>query len=174
MRRIARSMRMTSLHPCVTGATASRTGQSLAFDAGPRDPPREAFLDGTHGRVLGQQHGGVVLLDAQERALLPHRLRHQSTGPQRRHPLHRGTLQQPTPTSTRCSVSSTAWSRRTRVTKLLGAQLAGLRGGYVGISYCVSVRIDVDARIVRAMRVTHRADGYRPTCFRPISQSRSL
>ena len=47
--------------------------------------------------VLGQQYGGIVLLDAQKRARLPDRLRHQSTRSQRHHPLHRGVLQQSTP-----------------------------------------------------------------------------
>jgi mRNA interferase RelE/StbE len=49
-----------------------------------------------------------------------------------------------------------------RVTKPLGAELAGLRAGYVGISYRVLVQIDQDAKIVRVMRIAHRADVYRP------------
>jgi hypothetical protein len=39
---------MTSLHPCVTGATASRTGQSLAFDA---IDARIVFPRASFGRV---------------------------------------------------------------------------------------------------------------------------
>jgi len=48
-----------------------------------------------------------------------------------------------------------------RVTKPLGAELAGLRAGYVGISYRVLVRVDVDAKVVSVMRIAHRADVYR-------------
>ena len=50
-----------------------------------------------------------------------------------------------------------------RVTKTLGAELEGLRAGYVGISYRVLVRIDEDARLVLVMRLAHRADMYRPS-----------
>jgi len=46
---------------------------------------------------MGQQYGGVVLLDAQKRARLQDRLRHQSTRSQRPHPLYRGVLQQSKP-----------------------------------------------------------------------------
>jgi len=49
-----------------------------------------------------------------------------------------------------------------RVTKPLGAELEGLRSGYVGISYRVLVRIDEEARIVNVMRIAHRADAHRP------------
>ena len=49
-----------------------------------------------------------------------------------------------------------------RATKPLGAELAGLRAGYVGIAYRVLVRIDEDARLVQVMRIAHRADIYRP------------
>jgi mRNA-degrading endonuclease RelE of RelBE toxin-antitoxin system len=49
-----------------------------------------------------------------------------------------------------------------RATKPLGAELTGLRGEYVGISYRVLVRIDENARLVRVMRIAHRADVYRP------------
>jgi mRNA-degrading endonuclease RelE of RelBE toxin-antitoxin system len=49
-----------------------------------------------------------------------------------------------------------------RSTKALGAELEGLRAGYVGISYRVLVRIDEDARLVQVMRIAHRADVYRP------------
>lgn len=48
-----------------------------------------------------------------------------------------------------------------RATKPLGAELEGLRAGYVGISYRVLVRIDEDARLVQVMRIAHRADIYR-------------
>lgn len=47
-----------------------------------------------------------------------------------------------------------------RVTKPLGAELEGLRAGYVGIAYRVLVRIDQDARIVQVLRIAHRADVY--------------
>jgi mRNA interferase RelE/StbE len=47
-----------------------------------------------------------------------------------------------------------------RATKPLGAELAGLRAGYVGIAYRVLVRIDEDARLVQVMRIAHRADIY--------------
>lgn len=49
-----------------------------------------------------------------------------------------------------------------RATKPLGAELEGLRAGYVGIAYRVLVRIDEDARLVHVMRIAHRADVYRP------------
>jgi mRNA interferase RelE/StbE len=49
-----------------------------------------------------------------------------------------------------------------RVTKPLGAELEGLRAGYVGIAYRVLVRIDEDARLVQVMRIAHRADVYGP------------
>lgn len=49
-----------------------------------------------------------------------------------------------------------------RATKPLGAELQGLRAGYVGISYRVLVRIDDDARLVQVMRIAHRADVYGP------------
>jgi mRNA-degrading endonuclease RelE of RelBE toxin-antitoxin system len=48
-----------------------------------------------------------------------------------------------------------------RVTKPLGAELEGLRSGYVGISYRVLVRIDQDDRVVQVMRIAHRAAAYR-------------
>jgi mRNA interferase RelE/StbE len=48
-----------------------------------------------------------------------------------------------------------------RVTKPLGAELEGMRSGYVGISYRVLVHIDEDARVVQVMRIAHRADAYR-------------
>ncbi|GAB2826029.1 hypothetical protein GCM10027022_16060 [Alpinimonas psychrophila] len=48
-----------------------------------------------------------------------------------------------------------------RVTKPLGAELQGLRSGYVGISYRVLVRIDESALVVHVMRIAHRADAYR-------------
>ena len=47
-----------------------------------------------------------------------------------------------------------------RVTKPLGVELAGMRSGYVGISYRVLVRIDDDARVVYVLRIAHRADVY--------------
>ena len=47
-----------------------------------------------------------------------------------------------------------------RVTKPLGAELADLRSGYVGIAYRVLVRIDEEARIVHVLRIAHRADVY--------------
>ena len=47
-------------------------------------------------------------------------------------------------------------------TKPLGAELAGFRAGYVGISYRVLVRIDESTRVVSVMRIAHRADAYRP------------
>ena len=43
-------------------------------------PTRDAFLDGTHGRVLGQFNGGKLLLRVEERARVPHRIRHQEPG----------------------------------------------------------------------------------------------
>lgn len=49
-----------------------------------------------------------------------------------------------------------------RATKPLGAELEGLRAGYVGIAYRVLVRIDEDARVVQVLRIAHRADVYRP------------
>lgn len=49
-----------------------------------------------------------------------------------------------------------------RATKPLGAELEGLRAGYVGIAYRVLVRIDEEARLVQVMRIGHRADVYRP------------
>ena len=49
-----------------------------------------------------------------------------------------------------------------RATKALGAELEGLRAGYIGIAYRVLVRIDEDARVVSIMRIAHRADVYRP------------
>jgi mRNA-degrading endonuclease RelE of RelBE toxin-antitoxin system len=48
-----------------------------------------------------------------------------------------------------------------RATKPLGAELEGLRAGYVGIAYRVLVRIDEDAGLVHVMRIAHRADVYR-------------
>ena len=48
-----------------------------------------------------------------------------------------------------------------RVTKPLGAELAGQRSGLVGIAYRVLVRIDEDARIVYVLRIAHRSDVYR-------------
>ena len=48
-----------------------------------------------------------------------------------------------------------------RATKPLGAELEGLRVGCVGIAYRVLVRIDEEARLVRVMRIDHRADVYR-------------
>jgi mRNA interferase RelE/StbE len=48
-----------------------------------------------------------------------------------------------------------------RVTKPLGAELAGLRSGYVGVAYRVLVRVDEEARLVQVMRIAHRADAYR-------------
>ncbi|HWH26525.1 MAG TPA: type II toxin-antitoxin system RelE/ParE family toxin [Pseudolysinimonas sp.] len=48
-----------------------------------------------------------------------------------------------------------------RATKPLGAELKGLRSGYVGISYRVLVRVDESAQVVQVMRIAHRADIYR-------------
>ncbi|MEQ1736624.1 MAG: type II toxin-antitoxin system RelE/ParE family toxin [Rhodoglobus sp.] len=48
-----------------------------------------------------------------------------------------------------------------RTTKPLASELEGLRSGYVGIAYRVLVRVDEDARVVRVMRIAHRADVYR-------------
>ena len=48
-----------------------------------------------------------------------------------------------------------------RATKPLGAELDGLRAGYVGISYRLLVRVDESARVVQVMRIAHRADVYR-------------
>ncbi len=48
-----------------------------------------------------------------------------------------------------------------RVTKSLGAELDGMRSGYVGVAYRVLVRIDDHARVVHVMRIAHRADVYR-------------
>ncbi|WP_198419095.1 type II toxin-antitoxin system RelE/ParE family toxin [Cryobacterium sp. Hh11] len=47
-----------------------------------------------------------------------------------------------------------------RVTKPLGAELADMRSGYVGIAYRVLVRIDEETRIVNVLRIAHRADVY--------------
>ncbi|MDJ0376436.1 type II toxin-antitoxin system RelE/ParE family toxin [Cryobacterium sp. PH31-L1] len=47
-----------------------------------------------------------------------------------------------------------------RVTKALGAELAGMRSGYVGIAYRVLVEVDEDAHVVFVMRIAHRADAY--------------
>jgi mRNA interferase RelE/StbE len=49
-----------------------------------------------------------------------------------------------------------------RAMKPLGAELDGLRAGYVGIAYRVLVRIDEDSRLVRVMRIAHRADVHGP------------
>lgn len=49
-----------------------------------------------------------------------------------------------------------------RVTKPLGAELEGLRSGYVGISYRVLVRIDEERHVVQVMRIAHRSNAYRP------------
>jgi len=65
--------------------------------SGPSDQSGHALLDGPHRCVLGQQHGREFFLDAQERARLPHRIRDEITSSQRRHPVHRRVLQQPTP-----------------------------------------------------------------------------
>ena len=65
--------------------------------SGAGDRPGDALLDGPHRRVLGQQHGREFLLDAQERACLSHRLCHEITSSQRRHPIYRRVLQQSTP-----------------------------------------------------------------------------
>ena len=48
-----------------------------------------------------------------------------------------------------------------RVTKPLGAELNGMRSGYVGIAYRALVRIDEETRIVYVLRIAHRADVYR-------------
>ncbi|MGV8885996.1 MAG: type II toxin-antitoxin system RelE family toxin [Microbacteriaceae bacterium] len=48
-----------------------------------------------------------------------------------------------------------------RVTKPLGAELEGQRSGYVGISYRVVIRVDVETHTVYVLRVAHRADVYR-------------
>jgi mRNA interferase RelE/StbE len=48
-----------------------------------------------------------------------------------------------------------------RATKPLGAELEGLRAGYVGIAYRVLVRVSEEERVVRVMRIAHRADVYR-------------
>jgi prevent-host-death family protein len=45
-----------------------------------------------------------------------------------------------------------------RVTKTLGAELAGMRSGYVEIAYRVLVEVDEDAHVVVVMRIAHRAD----------------
>lgn len=47
-----------------------------------------------------------------------------------------------------------------RVTKPLGAELAGMRSSYVGIAYRILVRIDESARVVYVLRIAHRADVY--------------
>ena len=48
-----------------------------------------------------------------------------------------------------------------RVTKPLGAELDGMRSGYIGIAYRVLVRIDEERHVVHVMRIAHRADAYR-------------
>ncbi|UAJ81793.1 type II toxin-antitoxin system RelE/ParE family toxin (plasmid) [Leifsonia sp. ZF2019] len=48
-----------------------------------------------------------------------------------------------------------------RVTKPLGAELQGMRSGYVGIAYRVLVRVDEEQRLVEVMRIAHRSDAYR-------------
>lgn len=50
-----------------------------------------------------------------------------------------------------------------RVTKPLGNELAGLRGGYVGVAFRVLISIDDEARVVHVHRIAHRADAYRTT-----------
>jgi mRNA-degrading endonuclease RelE of RelBE toxin-antitoxin system len=44
-----------------------------------------------------------------------------------------------------------------RVTKPLGAELAGKRSGYVGVSFRVLVSINEADRIVYVERIAHRA-----------------
>ena len=49
-----------------------------------------------------------------------------------------------------------------RATKPLGAELGGFRAGCVGVAYRALIgRLDDDARLVRVMRIAHRADVYR-------------
>lgn len=48
-----------------------------------------------------------------------------------------------------------------RVTKPLQGRFAGVRSGYVGISYRVLVEVDDAARIVYVIGIAHRADAYR-------------
>jgi len=48
-----------------------------------------------------------------------------------------------------------------RVTKPLGAELVGMRSGYVGVAYRVLISIDEDSRTVNVYRIAHRADVYR-------------
>lgn len=48
-----------------------------------------------------------------------------------------------------------------RVTKPLGAELAGQRAGYVGVGFRVLIRIDDESRIVHVVRLAYRADAYR-------------
>jgi len=66
-------------------------------ESGAGDRPGDAFFDGPHRRVLGQQHGREFLLDAQERACLSHRVCHEITSSQRCHSLYRRVLQQSMP-----------------------------------------------------------------------------
>jgi len=49
-----------------------------------------------------------------------------------------------------------------RVTKALGAELDGMRSGYIGIAYRVLVKIDEHENIVYVLRIAHRADVYQP------------
>lgn len=49
-----------------------------------------------------------------------------------------------------------------RVTKPLGAELAGMRAGYVGVAHRMLISIDDAERIVHVLRIAHRADVYRP------------
>lgn len=50
-----------------------------------------------------------------------------------------------------------------RVTKSLGNELAGMRSGYVGVTFRVLVSIEDGDRIVYVQRIAHRADVYRTT-----------
>lgn len=49
-----------------------------------------------------------------------------------------------------------------RVTKPLSGQLSPYRSAYIGIAYRVLVRVDRERGVVHVIRVTHRADAYRP------------
>ena len=49
-----------------------------------------------------------------------------------------------------------------RVTKPLGKELEGLRGGYVGVAFRVLVSVDDEALLVVVHRIAHRAGVYRP------------
>ena len=55
-----------------------------------------------------------------------------------------------------------------RVTKPLGNELAGLRGGYVGVAYRVLVSIDNERRVVYVHRIARWPGAAAPSDSRPV------